>query len=136
MLGLFVIWVGFLGILAWKTANPPQLNLAQLARARFIVRAVVEDPKTGRCRIQKQWSAGDLPEQIFVSNLKTVPVKSGHAYLLPLTTDVTGGPRHYKLVDIPQRGLPAMIYPATPDVEKQLETWLKSAPLSDHRNET
>ena len=130
-LGLFAIWIVSLAVLAWKTANPPQFDYRQLALSRFRVKAVVEDVESGVCRVTDQWSPGDFPERITVTNLNPDQVKAGSEYILLLTYDVAGGPDHYSVFERPDDGIQPLVYPATDELVAQLEAWL-AADRADH----
>ena len=48
-----MLWLLLLAVLAWRTANPATLNLAQLYRSDAVVLAEVIDPETGTVSINE-----------------------------------------------------------------------------------
>jgi hypothetical protein len=120
---VFALWVLALIVLVVTTANPPQVNLAQLSRATLMVTARVVDPQTGECAILRSFSPGKLPERITVTNLAKTPAQADTAYLLPLARDVAGPDGSYRVVDVPELDLPPLVYPAGPEIESQVEAW-------------
>lgn len=119
----FACWVLALVVLALATANPVQVNLAQLSRATLIVTVRVVDVKTGACELQRSFSPGQLPQQFTVTNLTNTVARTGEAYLLPLARDVAGPEGSYRVVEVPELELPPLIYPASPKIESQVEAW-------------
>lgn len=123
MLGLYLAWIAGLIALAARTSNPPQLNLLQVSRATLIVTAVVEDLSAGRCRVERSFSPGPPPKEIVVTNLSQTPAASGKTYLLPLARDLRRDDDGYRIVDVPDKGIPPLVYPAGPEIEAQLQRW-------------
>lgn len=121
--GLLLLWCVGLMTLAVTTANPPQINLRQLAGASAIVTVSVEDAATGDCRVLERWTAGEFPEHIRVSNLAASGAIPGREYILPLTIDPAFGPGVFCIVDDPERAIPPLAYPRVPEIERQLRAW-------------
>ncbi len=81
------LWWVVLAVLAWLTANPVTLNLAQIRQADYLVTARVDDPAAGTITIEKEWKHGaELPPGP-IENLAATDVVAGESYLLPLTAD-------------------------------------------------
>ena len=120
--GLFSGWLLLLAALAFWTANPPQLNFAQLGRATEIVEAEVSDFAGGRCRVVRRWTPG-ATDEVVVSNLSQSAARSGQSYIMPLSRDMIGEAGSYRIVEIKERGIPPLVYPPTPEVEQQLLRW-------------
>lgn len=125
---LFGLWCAALAVLTATTANPPLLNLSQLAQARFLVTVVVEDVATGSCRVLERWVPGEIPDRIRVTNLSATGVKAGREYLLPLRADAVAEEGAFRVVELPLRGLPPLAYPRTPEVERQVRAWQTQQP--------
>ncbi len=125
---LFGLWCAALAFLAATTANPPLINLRQLAQARFLVTAVVEDTASGSCRVLERWSPGEIPDRIRVTNLSATGAVAGREYILPLRPDPVADDGAFRVADLPLRGFPPLIYPRTPEVERQLRAWQRPQP--------
>jgi len=120
---LAALWIAALALLAALTANPPQLNLAQLARARFVVIADAIDPPHGTCRLVEPLTPGSLPERFIVSNLARSGARPGRRYLLPLQVDPIAAEPAFRIVHDPASGLPPLAYEDGPDVRRQWAAW-------------
>lgn len=126
--GLFVLWVAALAFLTVTTANPPQINLAQLARARHIVTARVDDTASGKVTVTRWWTPAGPENTLTIANLSETPAVAGESYLLPLRNHPIERGRYQVVSDL-ERDLPPYIYPAVPEIERQLQAWLTpSAP--------
>jgi hypothetical protein len=117
---VFSLWVALLAWLTATSANPPLLNPVQLSRARHIVEVEVEDRAAGTCRVVRSWTPGDLPGTITVVNLADAAARTGGQYVLPLVSDPLD-PKAYRIVDDPEHDMPPYIYPAGPEITRQLE---------------
>jgi hypothetical protein len=122
-----VLWTAGLAILSVRTANPPQINLLQLAAAREVVVARVDDPATGECVVIDQFTPGQLPESIVVQDLADLRAVAGASYVLPLVPDVVRGGQSYRVVGDAEGRWPRLIYSATPEVRSQIEAWQAAA---------
>jgi hypothetical protein len=125
---LFGLWCAALAILTVTTANPPVLNGRQLAQARALVTVVVEDVAAGSCRVRERWSPGEIPDRLRVTNLSATGAVAGREYILPLRADPVAEDGAFRVVELPLRGLPPLIYPRTPEVERQLRAWQRPQP--------
>lgn len=121
--GLFVAWCGVLLSLVVKTANPPAVNLAQLAEARLIATVEIVDLDQGRCRILRAWTPDPPAGEIHVTNLDQTIANTGGRYILPLRRDPLEKETAYRVVELPERGIDPLIYPDQEDVRQQIDAW-------------
>jgi hypothetical protein len=133
--GLFAVWIGYLGSLAWATHAPVILSHAQLLVSTLDVEAEIEaDPNQSnlphpQVRILKvYWPTAPSPAlpqgPILVTNLDRCLGWTGQPgpYILPLVKDGA----NYRVAAVPpspgfEGGLPR-IYPVRTDTEAQLRT--------------
>ncbi len=123
----FALWCAALVVLTITTANPPQLNLAQLAAARHLCLVEVLDTQAGRCRIISCWTPGDVTGDAEIENLQDVAPQAGESYIMPLNR--TGPPegRRFTITSVPEAGIPPAVYPDTEQIRSQLEGWLSGS---------
>lgn len=119
---LFVLWVGALTALTVATANPPQVNLAQLSQAQEIVTARVEEVASGKVQVLRRWTPGPDSGELAVTNLREAGARAGLDYVLALVPDNADRSR-FRIVGDPDQGRPLYLYPATPEIEAQVTAW-------------
>ncbi|MCA9054483.1 MAG: hypothetical protein KDA75_11640 [Planctomycetaceae bacterium] len=120
---LFGGWCLFLTALAVWTSNPVQLNYAQLGRATTIVEARVVDLSRGECSPSRQWTPGAVPQPFVISNLAATRAAVGESYIFPLVRDLASAADEFRVVDVPDRHVPPLVYPAGPEAEAALLAW-------------
>jgi hypothetical protein len=118
---LALAWLVFLVTLAVTTANPVTLNREQLSRADVIVTARIADLAGGRCDVERRWTPGPDLDSIAVANVVQTRARSGILYILPLHSRGDG---RFEVVPAHLPDKAPLIYPATPDAFRQLESLL------------
>jgi hypothetical protein len=132
--GLFAVWIGYLGSLAWATHSPVVLSRAQFLASTLDVVAEIEvepeRPNLARSHVRilkVHWPESASPTltdaSILVTNLDRCLGWTGQPgqYILPLVKDGA----NYRVAAVPpspgfEGGLPR-IYPVRPDTEAQLQ---------------
>ncbi|MAG92859.1 MAG: hypothetical protein CMJ48_03820 [Planctomycetaceae bacterium] len=117
-----LLWCAALGLLAWQTANPVTLNVAQLANADFVVTATVSPKNPTTVDVEKEWKREANLGSITVEQLQETNAQPGETYLMPLTRhagDVfqitpAGSAKHKQLL---------LVYPVSPASLEQLRHW-------------
>lgn len=120
-----MFWLFALSVLAVWTANPVTLNRVQILEADEVLKVLVDDWPAGRMHIKKSWKRQITAEQIQITGLPTDSQSAGTMLLIPVTR------RRDQWVVTPSplpNGLP-LIYPATPEAERQLQSLLETGRL-------
>lgn len=113
-------WCAALACLVLTSANPVTLNRRQILDAAAVVTVQISDRQSGVCQVTRQWSGAPLPGQITVQQLNETSATADGEWILPLEA------RNDQLKVLPSL-LPSgarLVYPATPDAVRQLETIL------------
>jgi anti-sigma-K factor RskA len=122
---LIVSWLVVLSLLSYFTANPVTLNRDQILESADVLTAVVENPATGNIRVLHAWKQKVDEKTLTLPNLKSTEAVSGETYLIPISG--AGDEWSVKPSKLPQH-LP-LIYPATPEAERQLKSLLETGHL-------
>jgi hypothetical protein len=121
---LAALWLAALTLLAIFTANPVMLNVAQIEASPYVVTGTVEgDPVKGQVKVERGWTSHSLSGTITVENLEETGARAGQTYLIPLSRPFDA----FRVTPTPGSRTVPLIYPATPDALKQLETILKAS---------
>jgi hypothetical protein len=123
-------------LLAIFTSNPVVLNLRQIEHADYLVKARIDDLRQGRITIERdwqlhpQWVTPLKPGPLQVANLAEARGgRNGRDFLIPLS-NVQG---RYEVTPAAGPGTIPFIYPATPEVEREMSQALedlKAHPLA------
>ncbi len=118
-----LLWCAALGLLAWQTANPLTLNVAQLANADFVVTATVSPENPTTVDVEKEWKREAKLGSITVENLRDTNAQPGETYLMPLTRHA-GDVFQVTPTPLTKHQRVPLVYPATPKAFEQLRHWL------------
>ncbi len=122
-LAVTVVWILGLVVLAVLTANPVTINERQIRQSDLIVTASRNTDKSSTLIVTKEWFRGEDLGTITVTNLADTNMPIGQEFLVPLQRlpkerfQVTSA---LALMNAP------LIYPATPEAERQLQSLLES----------
>jgi hypothetical protein len=126
---LAACWGVTLSLLAYYTANPVTLNYDQVVASPYVVTGTVAgDPAAGQVTVEREWKKHALTGTITVQNLAASGARSGKTYILPLSRPGEA----LRVTIIPFGDGTPLIYPATPDALKQLQTMLEPLPNHPH----
>ncbi len=118
---LAACWGIALALLAVFTANPVTLNREQILGSPYVVTGtVVGGPSSGHVSVEREWKQSALTGTIAVENLAAAGARKGSTYLIPLSRSNDA----YRVTEAPFGGGAPLIYPATPDATRQLQTLL------------
>lgn len=115
------LWILALAVLAAFTANPVTINAQQILRSDYVVTAPFPAPLAEKLVSEKEWKRGGGLGSLRVENLSEIPATPGRRYIIPLKHS-TGGA--YRVTSAPLPDNPPLIYPATPEAERQLRDLL------------
>lgn len=79
-----ILWWSALFGLAFKSANPPTLNLRQLKQAQYLVTARIEDPTSGKIQVEREWKKNRDWKELKVSDLPP-NAPTGELLLIPIS---------------------------------------------------
>lgn len=79
------LWIGFLGYLAWTTANPVLLNRAQIAAADVILAGHWVEPAQGKFVAERSWKQNGVSGEIVVREFQPGTAPAEGPILLALT---------------------------------------------------
>ncbi|MFM9962032.1 MAG: hypothetical protein ACKV2Q_12495 [Planctomycetaceae bacterium] len=119
--GLAAMWLLGLGVLSFTTANPITLNRDQIREADDVLTAVVDDPATGRVRVETAWKNVVRDEHLTLPNLATSKPSSGQRLLVPVRKSKTG----WQVMPSKLPKEPPLVYPVSDESERQLRLLLK-----------
>lgn len=119
------LWVIGLGVLSLLTANPVTLNRDQILDAIDVLTAKVEDPRTGKVRVEKSWKDVVVDEHLELTNLGELKFSVNERLLIP----VIRSPRGWQVARSKLPGNPLLVYPVTDESERQLKQLLKTGRL-------
>jgi hypothetical protein len=121
---LAAAWLAVLTLLAIFTANPVMLNVEQVEASPYVVTGTVTgDPAKGQVAVEREWKKHALSGTITVENLPEAGARAGTAYIIPLSRPYDA----FRVTESPYSGTGPLIYPASPEAIKQLETILKAS---------
>lgn len=120
------LWMIGLAVLSLRTSNPVTLNRDQILAATDVLTAVVEDAEAGQVRVDKSWKDVVHEDHLRLSNLHELRVSHSERLLIP----ITGSRRDWQVAPskLPPNG-PPIVYPVTPESERQLRHLLRTARL-------
>ena len=119
---LAAAWLVVLTLLAIFTANPVMLNVEQVEASPYVITGTVTgDPAKGQVTVEREWKKHALSGTITVENLPDAGARAGTPYLIPLSRPYDA----FRVTASPYSGTGPLIYPASPEAIKQLETILK-----------
>ncbi len=122
---LIIAWLVVLSLLSFFTANPVTLNRDQIRKSNDVLTAIVENPAAGNVRVLHAWKQRVNEKTLVLPNLKSTEAVSGKTYLIPISG--AGDEWIVTPSKLPQN-LP-LIYPATPEAERQLKSILETGHL-------
>ena len=122
---LIIAWLVALSLLSYFTANPVTLNRDQILESADVLTAVVENPAAGNVRVLHAWKQRADKKTLALPNLKSTEAVSGETCLIPISG--AGDEWIVTPSKLPQH--PPLIYPATPDAERQLKSILETGHL-------
>ncbi len=114
------VWVFLLAVLSLTTANPVTLNREQIASSTDVLTAVIQDHVEGRIRVEKSWRGEVADKELVLPNLTHSGAQSGDRVLVPLF--FKNG--HGMVTPSQLPGRVPLVYPATPEAERQLRSLL------------
>ena len=120
------LWLMGLAVLSLRTSNPVTLNRDQILVATDVLTAVVEDAQSGQVRVEKSWKEEVHEDQLRLSNLHETRPSAGERLLIPITASRDGW--QVTPSKLPPNG-PPLVYPATPESERQLRQLLRTGRL-------
>jgi hypothetical protein len=116
------LWVCGLGVFSLLTANPITLNREQVLSATDVLTAVVKELDAGTVRVEKSWKGAVTEDHLALTNLDAINTAVGERLLIPVSRSRNGW--RVTLSKLPNE--PPLVYPATPDSEKQLQVLLNA----------
>lgn len=127
VVALFVTWLAGLGFLSVVTANPVTLNRDQIAESIVILAAEIQDAKTGLVTVRKTWkNPAWKAEKLTLPNLLETGASNGQILIIPITSK---GDDSYRVTPSKLPHQPPLVYPMTPESERQLLSLLKTGRL-------
>ena len=120
-----LFWLLALTILAVWTANPVTLNRVQILEADAVLKVTVEDWSAGRMRVNKSWRQPIAEEPIQIRELPRDSQPAGTRLLIPVTRQRD----HWIVTPSRLPNAPPLVYPATPEAERQLQSLLDTGRL-------
>lgn len=138
--GLTVLWVLFLAVITWRTANPPVVNGVQVQVSDRILVGRWENRADGRFEVTQELKRGDPLGVVTVTGVPDRGTPTNDLWVIPvLKFGGTYSVTHGQFVNHPWRRLPAadaqewevrvnpQCYPATDDVLEQINAVLSAA---------
>jgi hypothetical protein len=121
---LAAAWIAVLTLLAIFTANPVMLNVEQVEASPYVITGTVTgDPAKGQVTVEREWKKHALSGTITVENLREAGARAGTQYIIPLSRPYDA----FRVTESPYSGTGPLIYPASSEAVKQLETILKAS---------
>ncbi len=121
---LAAAWLAVLALLAIFTGNPVMLNVEQVEASPYVITGTVTgDPAKGQVSVEREWKKHALSGTITVENLLEAGARAGTSYVIPLSRPYDA----FRITESPYSGMGPLIYPASPEAIKQLETILKAS---------
>jgi hypothetical protein len=112
-----------LAVLAFLSANPVTINQKQIRVSDFIVTATRDSERPSTLTVTKEWIRNDDLETVTVTNLNATNMAAGEEFLVPLQRLAKG---RFQVTPTSLPNEVPLVYPATADAERQLQSLLES----------
>ena len=118
-------WIILLLVLSITSANPVTLNRDQIVESADVLTVLVKDPQTGAVQIEKSWKSEINDNELTVRNIASMGATVGERLLIPIIRQDD----EWQVMPSKLPNNPRLIYPATPEAERQLKSILKTGHL-------
>lgn len=122
---LAATWMVLLLVLSVTSANPVTLNRDQIIEATDVLTVLIKDRQRGEVQVEKSWKSELSDNELAVTDIASMGVVSGERFIIPVTRE--GGKWQIMPSKLPNNA--RLIYPASPEAERQLKSILKTGHL-------
>ena len=122
---LAATWMILLLVLSVTSANPVTLNRDQIVEATEVLTVLIKDQQMGTVQVEKSWKSELSDHELVVTDIASMGVATGQRFLIPITRE--GSQWQVMPSKLPNNA--RLIYPATPEAERQLNSILKTGHL-------